>query len=524
MLRLVGDQVPTVDVLIPCCGEDVDIILDTVRAACALDYPKDRYRIVVLDDGNSVHVENAIAILRKTHVNLFYTARGVDVTAHSKGANLNHGLCFVDKLGPSEYVAVLDIDMIPLPHFLRALLPELLDQPSLAMTTSPQLFYNIPDGDLFFQTLSLLFNIAWFIRDASDEIMCTGTGFIVRRSAVEAIGGIPTDQISDAMMTSLPLWEKGWKISYIWEPLQWGLVPDSYAGHAKQAKRWAKSYMAIVSAVLPGPRTPSFSMGKRVGIILPILVLSSSMVALAFTMLFVPAILISTRPFIASISQQLGKLLTLSALQLLATWTYGFVTAEAVDFQIPIWPPYSRTFLAPLQSMSILGVFFPIKLGGRYITSGSPLHASRERESRASNSSVRRVKIAMGDRGSWFYLLVITSTIFGVTHYSRTTLSLRDAGPQYQLQTLLVGVAWPPAFVHGWLFVAECWIPLSFFIFPPQIPSREALLSRDPDTKIAYPSEMAKDQVRIRPSQGLGIMVVIYVVSMLACSWAINFQ
>ena len=189
MYRLVGDKVPTVDVLIPCCGESLDVVLDTIRAACSLDYPKERYRVILLDDGNSIHLKGQVATLQKTHWNLLYTSREVNVVAHSKALNLNHGLCFVEtlKTGSSEYVAVLDVDMIPEPHFLRALLPHLLNEPRLAMATSPQYFYNIPDGDRLSQSVNAFDNLA-LMHDISDSSFCTGTGFILRRSAAVEIG------------------------------------------------------------------------------------------------------------------------------------------------------------------------------------------------------------------------------------------------------------------------------------------------------------------------------------------------
>ena len=52
-LRLKGNRVPTVDVLITACGEDDDLILNTARAACNIDYPADRFRVIVLDDGEA---------------------------------------------------------------------------------------------------------------------------------------------------------------------------------------------------------------------------------------------------------------------------------------------------------------------------------------------------------------------------------------------------------------------------------------------------------------------------------------
>jgi cellulose synthase/poly-beta-1,6-N-acetylglucosamine synthase-like glycosyltransferase len=42
---------PTVDLFIPCCNEPTDIPIESVKAALALDYPQDRFKVFVLDDG-----------------------------------------------------------------------------------------------------------------------------------------------------------------------------------------------------------------------------------------------------------------------------------------------------------------------------------------------------------------------------------------------------------------------------------------------------------------------------------------
>ena len=59
-LRLIGNDVPNIDIFITCCGEDDDLILDTIRAACDVDYPQDRFRVIVLDDGKSESLKSAI--------------------------------------------------------------------------------------------------------------------------------------------------------------------------------------------------------------------------------------------------------------------------------------------------------------------------------------------------------------------------------------------------------------------------------------------------------------------------------
>ena len=520
LLRLAGDDVPTVDVLIPCCGESLEVILDTVRAACALDYPTERYRVILLDDGNSADLRDRIGIMRKDQGNLFYTARGVEVVTHSKAGNLNHGLAFREglKRGPSEYVAVLDVDMIPMPTFLRALLPHLLNDPSLAMATSPQCFYNIPDGDPLCQSLRSSFDIQKLLEDLSETVYCNGTGFVFRRAAAKQIGGIPTDQLMEDVMTSLLLFAKSWKVAYVWEPLQWGLVPNNFAGRAKQATRMAKGVISIMPAVMDA-RLADLSSGERLRTALSSVAFVGPTFALTCAMLLIPTVLVSEKPFIApKTPQQLRNLLMLSALQLLVTWVNGLITAEATSFQLPIWPSYRLPFLAPFQSIAISGLLFPFRQN--FTPSGSTKDEEREHEALASKSLMKRLNFLFKDPSSWFHLLVIASMLLGTTLNLKAAFG-KNVDPQHHLRQLFVGAAWPPAFVHCMMFIVQCWKPIAYVVFPLVRHPRESLLDRDPKTRLAYPSAMAKDVQRIRPSQGFPLVILAYSFFVLGCSWGI---
>lgn len=115
-LRLTGNDVPSVDVFITCCGEDDEVVLDTVRGALDQDYPRDRYRVIVLDDGMSDTLEAAINHMTMSHPNLFYMARKKipGKPHHFKAGNLNFGLDQVHYLagGASQFMAALDADMV----------------------------------------------------------------------------------------------------------------------------------------------------------------------------------------------------------------------------------------------------------------------------------------------------------------------------------------------------------------------------------------------------------------------------
>ena len=523
LFRLTGDDVPTVDVLIPCCAESFDVILDTVRAACALDYPKDRFRVILLDDGNSADLKAQIEVLKETEGNLFYTARGVNVITHSKAANLNHGLAFVEKLkkGASEYIAVLDVDMIPLPNLLRALLPHLTIDPSFAMATTPQYFYNIPDGDPLCQCADLLFNFFMLELDNSNSTFCTGTGFLLRRSVADQIGGIPTEETSEDIMTSLLLIAEGWKIAYVWETLQWGMVPNNFTGHARQQTRWSGGFISIARGLL-GARLSKIHIVYRIYLSISMTARVSVEVAMTCAMLFIPAVLISRKPFvIMGSSQQLQNLLILSALQILVEWVNNIVTAESIGFRMLIWPSCRHPFMAPFQTLGVLGPLLPFKR--TFSPTGSVLGGRQERESRDSKSFVRRMKFLIGSVHLWVEIFILASAAVSGTLGIRSGLRM-DVSYRNQLQGLFARAAWPPAFALWTMFIVECSKPIAYILFPPDVPPREALLNRDPTTKVAYPSARAKDEERIVSHQWFSFVILAYTIFVLTFCWGTRFE
>ena len=142
-LRLCGEDVPDVDVFITCCREETDLVLDTTRAACDVDYPMHRFRVIVLDDGRDQDLQDAVEEMQHTkYPNLFYRAREKipGKPHHFKAGNLNYGFEEVAKMpgGAAQFAAALDADMIPERHWLRALMPHMLVDERMALACPPQ--------------------------------------------------------------------------------------------------------------------------------------------------------------------------------------------------------------------------------------------------------------------------------------------------------------------------------------------------------------------------------------------------
>lgn len=73
---------------------------------------------------------------------------------------------------------------------------------------------------------------------------CGGSGYVLRRTALDTIGGFPTESVGEDMHCSNVLLGKGWDAIYVDEVLQTGRVPESYRAHVKQQSRWVSNKSA----------------------------------------------------------------------------------------------------------------------------------------------------------------------------------------------------------------------------------------------------------------------------------------
>lgn len=114
---------------------------------------------------------------------------------------------------------------------------------------SQKLFYNVPPNDPLYQGLDFFAHISEPIKDALGVAWCTGSGYVVRRRALNTIGQIPEGSVAEDVLCSTLLLGRGWRTAYIHEGLQYGQVPGDYGSHIKQRTRWVtmlRSYRPYV--------------------------------------------------------------------------------------------------------------------------------------------------------------------------------------------------------------------------------------------------------------------------------------
>lgn len=228
---LSGAYTPSVDVLIPSYDEPAFILRRTIMGCQAMEYePKTVY---LLDDTRRPDIK-ALA----QELGCEYLTR--DNNRHAKAGNLNHAIPQTH----GELLAVFDADFVPTRNFLTRTVGFFQDE-SVALVQTPQSFYN-PDPiaynlgleDVLTPEEEVFYRQVQRVRDGAGAVVCAGTSFVMRRSALEAVGGFVTEAVSEDFFTGIQLASKGYQLVYLNEKLSAGLAAENIATHALQRVRW----------------------------------------------------------------------------------------------------------------------------------------------------------------------------------------------------------------------------------------------------------------------------------------------
>lgn len=232
---------PTVDVLIPTYNEPLKVVRTTVFAAMAMDWPKDKIRVFILDDGTRDEFRKFAE-----EVNVGYLTRSVK--KHAKAGNLNAALRHIN----GEFVAIFDCDHVPTRTFLQVSMGWFGKDPKLAMVQTPHHFFSpdpfeknlgtfkkVPnEGELFYG----------LVQDGNDLWNATffcGSCAVIKRSALDEVGGVATETVTEDAHTALKMHRRGYTTAFLAIPQAAGFATESLGGHVGQRIRWARGMAQI---------------------------------------------------------------------------------------------------------------------------------------------------------------------------------------------------------------------------------------------------------------------------------------
>jgi len=228
----------TVDVLIPTYNESVNLLRHTLLAATRMEYPHQTW---LLDDGNRPEM----ATLAR-ELGCHYLARTENKDA--KAGNLNNALAH----SKADFVAVFDADHVPNRLFLNKTLGFFRDE-NVAFVQTPQDFYNLDSyqhrrhkrTSYIWNEQSLFYRVIQRGKDRWNTAYFCGSCAVLRRRALDGIGGFATGTVTEDLHTSIRLHKKGYRAVYLPESLAFGLAPDSVRAFLLQRLRWGQGAMQV---------------------------------------------------------------------------------------------------------------------------------------------------------------------------------------------------------------------------------------------------------------------------------------
>lgn len=259
---------PPIAVLVPSYKEPISVIYDTLVCCYNLTYPNKQ--LYLLDDTRydkpwdtpekvAEYKKEVEDLCQKLGVNLFRrqwngAKAGIinDFMKFVKGEPLEN-LDFrpyqnLKNTEKPKYMAVFDSDMNPFPTFLEPLASYMEEDPKIAFVQTPQYYSNFELNKIarsagFQQTV--FFEYICEGKSLDNLIFCCGTNVLLRREALDSVGGFDESSVTEDIATSFRLHMDGWKSLYFNKVSAFGLGPEDLGGYFKQQFRWALGTLGL---------------------------------------------------------------------------------------------------------------------------------------------------------------------------------------------------------------------------------------------------------------------------------------
>jgi cellulose synthase/poly-beta-1,6-N-acetylglucosamine synthase-like glycosyltransferase len=228
----------TVDVFIPTYNEPEDVVKLTVIGALAV---RGRRKVFLLDDGCRLNMR-----LMAESLGAEYVAR--QDNTHAKAGNMNAGILHSN----ADLMLFLDCDHVPQPDFIERTIGY-FDDPKLAFVQTPQLFYNTQSVQFrptrrrpLWNEQSMFYEAIQPSKNRFNAAFFCGSGALVRRAAIDSIGGFATGTATEDIHTSLRLHARGWRSLFVNEQLAHGIAPINMTEYHRQRTRWGAGSLGLL--------------------------------------------------------------------------------------------------------------------------------------------------------------------------------------------------------------------------------------------------------------------------------------
>ncbi|MFC6647985.1 glycosyltransferase family 2 protein [Paenibacillus rhizoplanae] len=245
-------EYPVVTIMVPAHNEGV-VISKTVESLLALDYPHDRYEIIVINDNSSDNSAELLGEIQRRNQQRNLIIINTDAVTGGKGKSNALNIGFARSRG--ELIAIYDADNTPERTALKYLVAEIINDSTLGAVIGKFRTRN-RDATLLTRFINIeTLSFQWMAQAGRWKLfkLCTipGTNFIMRRSIVESIGGWDVKAIAEDTEISFRIYMMGYRIKFQPKSVTWEQEPQTVKVWFKQRTRWAKGNIYVIVKNLP---------------------------------------------------------------------------------------------------------------------------------------------------------------------------------------------------------------------------------------------------------------------------------
>lgn len=308
---------PIVTIQLPVFNERY-VVERLIESVCAIDYPKDKLEIQVLDDSTDETV-NLIANLVST-----YQQQGIDIhhvqrpeRIGFKAGALQYGM----ERAKGEFIAIFDADFVPQSDFLLKTLPRLRN-PKIGMVQTKWTHLNTDYGVLT-KIQAFWLNAHFTVEQKGREhagsfINFNGTGGVWRKTCIEDAGGWQHDTLTEDLDLSYRAQLKGWKFSFREEIESPAELPILIPAVKSQQYRWNKGAAETARKTLGKVFKSDISLKHKITGALHLL--NSSV----FLLLLIAAVLSIPMLYIKEYNPKLGLIFDFGSIFIIGFLAMGF--------------------------------------------------------------------------------------------------------------------------------------------------------------------------------------------------------
>jgi len=242
-------EYPIVTVMVPAHNESI-VLKKTMEALIKLDYPRDRYEIIVVNDNSTDDSAQVLKTIQHNNPSAKIIVINTDPVVGGKGKS--NALNIALSVASGSVIAIYDADNTPEKQALKILVENLMSDDKLGAVIG-----KFRTRNKYASLLTRFVNIETLAYQCMNQAgryfffkLCTipGTNYVIRRELIDQMGGWDVNALAEDTEISFRLYRMGYYIKFIPQAVTWEQEPQKLKQWFKQRTRWVKGNLYVLKS------------------------------------------------------------------------------------------------------------------------------------------------------------------------------------------------------------------------------------------------------------------------------------